>query len=290
MTLYIFLFGILFATGLFFVLADVLKLPTIAAGKALANANNRNKDKVSALDVYVANLSMKLAKKIKLNEYKEVRLRNVLVASGLGNSPEEYTASCIVKSMVIGIWAIPCLVIFPLLSPVFLVVSVLTYFKEYGKADELIKEKREKIEVELPRFVSTITQELQNSRDVLKILDKYRYTASDTFGKELDVLTADMRSGGYETALTRFESRLNSPMLSDIIRGLIAVLRGDDGCVYFKMLAHDMKQLELQKLKQQAMKIPAKIRKYSFVMLMCFLGTYLVVLVYEIITAMTSMF
>lgn len=99
-----------------------------------------------------------------------------------------------------------------------------------------------------------------------------------------------MRSGSYETALTRFESRLNSPMLSDIVRGLISVLRGDDAVIYFAMLSHDMKQMELQKLKQQAMKIPAKIRKYSALMLFCFVGLYMVVLVYQLIISMTMMF
>ena len=58
-----------------------------------------------------------------------------------------------------------------------------------------------------------------------------------------------MRSSSYEAALTRFEARLNSPMLSDVVRGLIGVLRGDNSVVYFQMLAHDFKQIELQKLK-----------------------------------------
>ena len=53
----------------------------------------------------------------------------------------------------------------------------------------------------------------------------------------------------YEAALTRFEARFNSPLLSDIVRGLIGVLRGDNGVHYFQMLSHDMKQLELQRLK-----------------------------------------
>ena len=60
-----------------------------------------------------------------------------------------------------------------------------------------------------------------------------------------------MRSGSYEAALTRFEARFNSPLLSDIVRGLIGVLRGDNGVHYFQMLSHDMKQLELQRLKQR---------------------------------------
>ncbi len=99
-----------------------------------------------------------------------------------------------------------------------------------------------------------------------------------------------MRSSSYEAALTRFEARFNSPMLSDITRGLIGVLRGDDGAVYFQMLSHDMKQLELQRLKAQAMKIPSKIRVCSFFMLMCFLMTYMVIIVYEIITSLGGMF
>ncbi|MFI3228227.1 MAG: secretion protein F, partial [Clostridia bacterium] len=93
-----------------------------------------------------------------------------------------------------------------------------------------------------------------------------------------------------ETALTRFEARLNSPMLSDIVRGLISVLRGDNAVMYFEMLAHDMKQLELQKLKLQAMKIPAKIRKYSFLMLMCFMITYMVIIIFEIIRSVGTLF
>ena len=290
MQIYIILFGIAFAIGLFFILADVLKLPTIATEKAIINMGNKGKVKVSGLDVQIANLSTKLAKFIKLDEYKEIRLKNMLIAGGINKNPQEYTANCIVKALLIGIWTIPSLLIFPLIAPVFLIIGILTYFKEYQKADELLKGKREKIETELPRFVATITQELKNSRDVLKILDNYKHSASKVFAKELDMLTADMRSGGYETALTRFEAKINSPLLSDIVRGLISVLRGDNAVVYFEMLSHDMKQLELQKLKQVANKIPAKIRKYSFVMLMCFLGIYLTVLIYQLITSMSTLF
>ena len=79
-------------------------------------------------------------------------------------------------------------------------------------------------------------------------------------------------------------------MLSDITRGLIGVLRGDDGGMYFQMLSHDMKQLELQRLKAQAMKIPPKIRVFSFLMLMCFLLTLMSIIAYKIITSLDGMF
>ena len=122
------------------------------------------------------------------------------------------------------------------------------------------------------------------------MLENFKKNAGEDFAAELNILTADMRSSSYEAALTRFEARFNSSMLSDITRGLIGVLRGDDGGMYFQMLSHDMKQLELQRLKAQAMKIPPKIRVFSFAMLMCFLMTYMAVIVYEIITSLSGMF
>lgn len=169
-------------------------------------------------------------------------------------------------------------------------LAVMVYFKEINRADELLAGKRGVIETELPRFVSTIEQELKNSRDVLSIVENYKKNAGEQFSGELDVLVADMRSSSYEAALTRFEARLNSPMLSDVVRGLIGVLRGDDGAMYFQMLSHDFKQLELQRLKKEAQKIPPKIRVFSFVMLMCFLFMYLAIIVIEIIKSMGSMF
>lgn len=64
---------------------------------------------------------------------------------------------------------------------------------------------------------------------------------------------------------------------------------GDEAAVYFQMLTHDMKQLELQRLKAQAMAIPPKIRVFSFAMLMC-LMTYMAIIIYEILTSLGGMF
>ena len=75
-----------------------------------------------------------------------------------------------------------------------------------------------------------------------------------------------------------------------MVRGLVGVLRGDDGAMYFQMLTHDFKQAELQRLKAKAAKIPPKIRVFSFVMLICFLATYFTIIIYEIIRSMGTMF
>lgn len=290
MTILIFTFGIPLAIGLFLISADLLKLPSIATQKAMLSAGKQGKEKAKTVDVLLMGWAVKLAKYIPMDEYKKSRIKNTLNAAGMNLTPEEFISSAILKSGIIAILIIPCLMILPLIAPILMFISIIIYFKEIRKADEILKIKKEKIEVELPRFVATITQELKASRDVLSIIENYKKNAGKEFADELDILTADMRSSSYEAALTRFEARINSPMLSDITRGLIGVLRGDDGSMYFQMLSHDMKQLELQRLKAQAMKIPPKIRVFSFVMLMCFLMTYMAIIVYEIIRSLSGMF
>ncbi len=185
---------------------------------------------------------------------------------------------------------IPALLIIPLLAPVIIIIAILIYFKEIKSADEILKKSRSAIEYELPRFVNTLAQELYGSRDVLSILETYKKNTTGVFKRELEITTADMKSGNLESALTRFETRIGSSMLSDVVRGLVGTIRGDNNIVYFQMLSHDFKQIELQRLKAEVMKRPAKIRRYSMMMLGCFVMTYLVVMVLQIVENMDGLF
>lgn len=290
MMLLLFLFGATLSAGLFFVLADIIKLPKLAAERALISAGRRDKRLVKAIEALLLGWSVKLAKLVKLDEYKRRRLERQLNAAGLDMTPEVYTAYGILKPCLILLGAVMCLFFLPVASVAFVVLALLVYFKESRRADSIVKARMEKIEGELPRFAATIEQELASSRDVLRILENFKKHADTNFARELDVLTADMRSSSYEAALVRFEARMGSATVSDIVRGLIGVLRGDDGRMYFQMLSHDLKQAEIQRLKAKAAKIPPKIRVFSFVMLMCFMLTYMVIIVYEIMTSLSGLF
>ena len=290
MTFLLFLFGAALAAGLFFIAADILKLPRLSTEKALLSAGRAERKQMRSLDALFLGWAIKLSRYIHMDEYKRSHLARMLNAAGMDMTPEVYTAYTIVKPCAMLLLAIPCLIVFPLLALVVVVLAILTYFKESRKAEEKVSERRDKIESELPRFVATIEQELASSRDVLTILENYKNHAGAEFAAELDILTADMRSSSYEAALVRFEGRIASPMLSDITRGLIGVLRGDDGRLYFQMLSHDLKQQELQRLKAKAAKIPPKIRVFSFIILACFMLTYIVVLAMVILDSMALLF
>ena len=286
----LFLFGLFLALGLFFLAASLLHLPTIGAAKAMLGTAKQERKGAKTLETCFMILAVRLSHYIRMDEYKKSRMGNVLKASGMNLTPEVYQAYALVKAGTVLLAVIPCAILMPLLVPVVVVLALLLYFKEGQKADEQLKAKREEIEGELPRMVATIEQELKASRNVIGMLERFKGNAGPALTGELDILLADMRSSNYEAALTRFEARLNSPMLSDVVRGLIGVLRGDDSSVYFQMLAHDFKQIELQRLKAQAQKIPPKIRVFSFVMLVCFLLTYLAIICYVALESLGGMF
>ena len=283
-------FGLLFALGVYLIIAGLFKLPTFAATRAVIQAGRMDRRRTKPKDALILELSSRLSGLIRLDTYRRRRMEGTLKSAGIKLTPETFAAMAIVKAGLVALCIIPSLLLFPILAPVFAFLAITIYFKENGSANAALKQKREEIDYELPRFVATICQSLKASRDVLSILEKYRQNAGPEMKSELDITIADMQSGNLETALTRWESRLGSSMLSDVTRGLVGVIRGDNGVTYFELLSHDFKQFEIQRLKLIAMKRPGKIRKYSFYLLACFMLMYLGILFIEIMNAFQGLF
>lgn len=281
--------GVALAVGLFFLLADILKIPYLKTSKAVMSVGKNDKKISKTIDAVLVDAAVRIGKLMPMDKYKRNRMEKTLASADIKMTPETFRAYSLLKAFGVGLLIIPCALIFPMIIPLIIILAVTVYFKEIGKADEQMRKKRAAIESELPRFVATVEQELKTSRDILSIMENYKKHAGAEFSYELDVTTADMRSSSYEGALTRFESRIGSSQLSDVVRGLVSVIRGDDSAVYFKMLAHDFKLLELQRLKNEARKIPPKIRIFSLGMLMTFLLTYLIVMGMQLVDALGTM-
>lgn len=285
-----YLIGLFFGIGLYLILADYFRVPYFATSKAHNNLAHRQEKKTSSLDVWLGDLAVWMARHIKLNDYKKMQLQTDLRSAGITLSPEMHIANAIVKSVLIGAMAIPVAFIFPLLCPVILVLAVLIYLKSSKGVADKIKAKRKKIEYELPRLVSHIEKTLKHNRDVLYILDGYMKNAGKEMGDELEITVADMRSGNYEAALTRLEARVGSTMLSDVTRGLIGVLRGDDTDAYWTNLALKFSDYQRTLLKAEAAKVPAKVKRLSMCLLICFMLMYVLVIGMQIIVSLGGLF
>ena len=266
-------------------------IPTGRTSKMMMLARKQQSSKKEKLlDVYITKIAVLLAPFLRLDRLKRNRLQTALAIAGLELTPEAYTARAWVTAAAVGLCAIPMAFLMPLLSPVLVGLAVALWFSTYYAAFDFVRKRRKLIEAEIPRFALSIGQNLENDRDVLKMLTSYRRVAGRDFAAELDQTIADMKTGNYENALLRFETRIGSPMLSDVVRGLIGVLRGDDQRMYFKMICFDMRQIEQNNLKKEAAKRPQKIQRYSMMMLICIMIIYLVVLCTEVINSLGVFF
>ena len=278
------------AIGLAFILADVFKIPKYPVSKAITSLGKRKNKKTNPLDIWLGDLANLISSKLRLNENKRLQLKIDLESADMSMSPEQYVANAIVKALFIGVFAIPFLFFAPIISALVAVIAVVIYFSEYKKVGNIIKEKRRQIEAELPRLVSNIDKTLAHSRDVLGILDSYREHAGEELRRELDITVADMRSGNYEVALTRLESRVGSAMMSDVTRGLVSVIRGDKTDVYWGNLVLKFSDYQRTLLKNEANKAPKRVRKLSMALLFCFMLVYVAVIGQVLLSSLGGMF
>ncbi len=282
--------GMLCGIGLFLVLVDVYKIPYMKTSKAVKSLSSKQKVKTSGLDVWLGNLASWLAKRIRINEFKRVQLEADLQTAQIEITPEMFKANAIVKALLIGVFAIPVLFIFPLLCPVIIFLAIFLYSREMKSIGNRIKEKRQKIENELPRLVFTIEKTLTHNRDVLYMLESYEKNAGPEMKHEFGITIADMKSGNYEAAITRLESRVGSSMMSDVCRGLIGILRGDDNGLYWTSLSLKFNDIQRQQLRLEAQKVPRKVKRLSMCLLICFMLIYVVVILQQIMDSIGVLF
>lgn len=274
------------ALGVFFIAADTFRIPYLRTSIAMDRLARRQKEKTSRVDIWLKGLAVWIAGKLRMNEYRKAQLASDLRSAGIPLTPEMHIANALVQSLLVGVLAIPVFFLMPVMSAVLVGAAVYLYFYNARGVAEKIREKRRAIEFELPRFVAHIDKTLKHNRDVLAIIDSYKENAGDAMASELEITAADMRSGNYEAALTRLESRVGSSMLSDVTRGLIGVLRGDDTDAYWSNLTLKFSDYQRQLLKAEALKVPGKVRRLSMVLLYCFLAMYMVVIILQIVESM----
>lgn len=274
------------AAGLYLFLADVFKLPTIKSSQAINNVVKRQKETTSVLDVWLGNAALWLSKKIKMNEFKRQELETDLRTAQMDITPEMFKANAIVKSGMFVVISLPFYLIMPILGGIITLAAVLMYFINVRSISGRIKAHRRKIENDLPRLVATIEKKLTHERGIVGIIESFIPSAGPELARELEITTADIRSGNEEAAVTRLEARVGSPMMSDVCRGFITMIHGDTAEVYWQSIGQKFADIQRNRLRAEANKIPGKVRKLSMLILFCFMLVFIVVIAVEIIGSM----
>ncbi len=284
---------ILLTVGIYNIVTEFLILPDDKARKAILNYG-KGSNTLSSEEM-VTLMSAQIERFISLDDnYKKI-LQKKIKAAEITYSAESYVSRAISSGIIIALFGIPFALIFSsfinwtIILAFFLILGIFSYYKVLGEADEIIRKKTEQIEPELALFASTIQKQLSSTTDLIKIFESYRKVCGETFRHEIDVTIADMKTGSYEPALLNLDNRVRSEALSQIIRGLISVLKGDDQQMYFDMLVHDLSNSERERLSRIALKRPSKLNSSSAMILVCFVIILVYIIGYQIVIELTSL-
>lgn len=285
------LIALLCFIGLFSASLDIYRLPSRKAEKTIANLHNQQQTGTSSIELAMNAIATFLEKKVvRINPFKRAQLEVDLFTAEMDVTPERFYADAIVKGLLIGIAAIPFLFILPILGALLVIAAFIFAYSHISGLKKWIKIKRDRVDYELSRFVYYVEKSLIHSRDILQIMERYIPHAGMELKNELIITTADMKSGNYEAAITRMEARVGSPSMSDVCRGMIAILHGDDTRSYWAALEVKLSENQRQKLRIEAQKIPGKVNHLSMAILVTFMIVYVVVIAGQVIDSLSVIF
>ncbi|AFA47921.1 hypothetical protein [Acetobacterium woodii] len=282
--------SMIFGMGLFKLLCGVFELPTKKEYQMIIAVGKRKKEKISVLDNLVFWLSHFVVRFISIRPYQRKRLVNTLKSLGIRDTPEMIYAKAFVRGMVYIAIGFVLAVISPLVTALFILVGVYIILRDIQMTDKLMIEKRAQIEKELPRFAGRLEQELKYRTDVVKILEDYRRSSKGALGEELEITISDMRSSNYENALSRMETRIGISDLSEVLRGLSAVLRGDENVDHFRSLTEQFRNKEKNRLNREVEKRIERTMRYSYLIVIVFLAEVMYPLFYDILSTLPQIF
>lgn len=274
----------------YLVLLDVFGFAPKKSSRSMKLFHQNREDNTGFFSLAINRMANKLTKFIKLEAENKERLKKKLRIANMQLSPEKFLSLVYIRIALTILMALLFFFVVPLIGIVLIAAGIFLYFEKISEPDRLIKEAREKIEKELPRFCNQLAEEINTTSDVILMFTKYLKSAGKDLERELNITIADMRSGNREVALSRFEGRVSSPMLSEIVRGLIALMRGDDVRTYFATLSYNFRKEEIETLRKEALMVPQKIKKYSFTVAMLFVFLYLIALGGEIMQGFSKLF
>jgi len=266
---------LLTTVGLIFIAGSFIKQPTSGAVKAV---RCRQRRKLTATQVLIAKIAAAIERFIKIDPIKRSKQEQCLKTIGDNQSRELCKAKSMAAVFIFG--SVPFLFIpigfiisFPPLSVVFAIITPILWHAIYSgqikSLEKQLNQRKSAIERELPQFAGTIRQCLNNSRDIVGILESYRKVCGPVLQSEIDKTLNDIKTGNTEKALKAFEGRINSSKLSELIRGLISVSRGDDQKVYFEVIAHEYIKAENENVRRELMLRPKQLRPYSLGLFAC---------------------
>lgn len=281
--------------GVYNILTAFIIVPSGRSVRTLKNMKNSPYSLSQKLyNATLRQIVVKIAHMIKMDKHKKIKLENDLKKLNIDLSAEEFTA----RALVVSAAPIPLIVLFLMIGGIIgmtgavgcLIISITQFFNAQLKVSDKLKNAKEEIVRELPRFVGSFEQSYSSNRDYVKIFEKYRKICGEALKYDLDILLYDLKTINHTEALERFDKRINIPQMSSFISGVIGIsTKGTDPHLFFLTLERDMEAIELANLDKEIEKRKPKVKKATVVMALCILALLVAPLVNMFIAGTNSL-
>lgn len=250
-----------------FNLLDIFVVTTSSKAESFLLNFDRINDE-SSVDVFLKKIALRIAPYIKFDDRRYNQIERALRYKGINETPNMYYAIVVVEMgvfILIGIVFIP---IFPILTVFMIYVAYSIYSNTTKKIQKFIREKANIIEDELPQFCAAIEQELHGEKNIEQFF--MRYMNSSLCGEQLQYeietcLSFVEQNKSMIRGLSNMAERVESNDLTEITRGLIAVINGDSTVEKFENITERLYEKQKAKAIKKTEDLPNKILAYNFI-------------------------
>lgn len=295
------IFILLTAAG-FLLCRQLLKIPKRSMKK---NIKNLQADKETPgrrlLNQFVMPLARPVSRFIPLDPVKEARMASMLRRGGSELTPKEYQA----RAILCALFTLPLALLFviigaPNLAPLILLFALLIYRHFTTDLKDQLKDKKKRIEMELPGFVRSILYRLEDNRhdgsritvqvDLIQIFEDYLRVASEAFREDVAILIMEMKAKDIETALRNFNERLGLTDVSFLVNALIGLHRGEHQGEALVYLARDMDVKAKEAMRKKLDTLPRRVKIASIPLVGVTIASLLYVIGSHLIRSMGGLF
>lgn len=295
------IFILLTAAG-FLLCRQLLKIPKQSMKKNLKHLQKeRETPGRRLLNRVIMPLVKPVSRLIPLDPAKEAQMASMLRRGGSALTPREYQA----RAILCALFTLPLALLFvilgaPNLAPLILLFALLIYRHFTTDLKDQLKEKKKRIEMELPGFVRSILYRLEDSRhdgsrrivqvDLIQIFEDYLRVASEAFREDVAILIVEMKAKDIETALRSFNERLGLTDVSFLVNALIGLHRGEHQGEALSYLARDMDIKAKEAMRKKLDNLPRRVKIASIPLVGVTIASLLYVIGSHLIRSMGGLF
>lgn len=270
-TLFYILSAVLIGFGIYMFGLYVTMPPTNKSKQIVSRVNNLDKgEKQTLINKVLGGFSQKVILGfVELSATTKYKLQTALDYFHYNVSPEQHFSDALAAGILVMFLCALLMFVNPYFGVLALVLGVFIFSNELNAPVKKLNSVKKNIEYDSALFCKFIADALkEDNRNVIEILTSCKESVSNDFKLELEHTLTDLKTGNQEEALVAMSKRVGSSTMTQIVVGLLGVLRGDDQTIYFDMLYEKLYKEELARIKKSNSTKAGTISKLAMVLIL----------------------